>query len=84
MPSGDLSLFFSPRQMPYRYMNIKGLSPSERRLLNIKILEYNESKIPLPVFLEIMKLDLTDRPQTRDDLYKVIEKISRLQPVDSV
>jgi len=65
-------------------MNIKGLSPAERRLLNRKILEYNESKKPLPVFLEIMKLDLTGRPQTREDLYKVIENIARLQPVDGV
>ena len=65
-------------------MEIKGLSTSERRLLNRKILEYNESRKPLPVFLEIMKLDLTDRPKTREDLYQVIEKIARLQTVDEV
>jgi hypothetical protein len=65
-------------------MEIKGLSPSERRLLNSKILEYNESRKPLPVFLEIMKLDLTDRPKTREDLVQVIEKIARLQTVDEV
>ena len=65
-------------------MEIKGLSPSERRLLNSKILEYNESRKPLPVFWEIMKLDLTDRPKTKEDLVQVIEKIARLQTVDEV
>jgi len=65
-------------------MKIKKLNSTERRLLNQRILEYNESKEPLPVFLEIMKLDITDRPQLKDDLYKIIEKIARLQTIDGV
>lgn len=63
---------------------IKDLRPTERMALNLKILEYNESKKPLPVFLEIMKLDLSDRPQIRKDLYLIVEKIARLQPVEGV
>jgi hypothetical protein len=70
--------------MPYKYMKLKGLKPAERQRLNQKLLEYNESKKPLPVFLEIMELDLTDRKQLREDLYEVIEKIARLQPVEYV
>ena len=65
-------------------MKLKGLKPAERRRLNQKLLEYNEFKKPLPVFLEIMELDLTDRKQLREDLYEVIEKIARLQPVEYV
>jgi hypothetical protein len=85
MPSRDLSLFFFLFLLgPYKYMETKNLSLTERRLLNQKLLEYNETKEPLPVFLEIMKLDLTDRPQLKEDLYEVIEKIARLQPVEYV
>ena len=65
-------------------MKTKDLNPSERYRLNQRILEYNESKEPLPVFLEIMKLDLSDRPHIRKDLYEIIEKIARLQPVEGV
>ena len=65
-------------------MKLKGLKPAERQRLNQKLLEYNEFKKPLPVFLEIMELDLTDRKQLREDLYEVIEKIARLQPVEYV
>ena len=63
---------------------IKGLTLAERRALNKKIQDYNRDRHPLRVFLEIMKLDLTDRPALRESLYKVIEGICSLQKVDPV
>jgi hypothetical protein len=65
-------------------MEAKGLNSIERNSLNIKILEYNESKEPLPVFLEIMKLDLADRPQLRPVFYRIIEKIAHRQSIGYV